>query len=125
MGNDVSLPPLDDHLNKPSLALAISQLITELNYIGTDNICANSFVYLSKFAQYIKDIESRTNSFPVGAIIPYHGTIAPTSWLLCNGELYNKNLYPLLYSILGDNKLPFLQNGDIKFIIKVKDNCNN
>lgn len=38
---------------------------------------------------------------PVGVVLPYAGTQAPTGWALCNGQLLNKNTYNTLFQVLG------------------------
>ena len=38
---------------------------------------------------------------PVGAILPYAGANAPTGWILCNGQLLNRNTYQKLFQVLG------------------------
>ena len=35
-------------------------------------------------------------SLPIGAIVPYMGTTAPSGYLACDGGVYNISLYPLL-----------------------------
>ena len=38
---------------------------------------------------------------PVGAMMPYGGTTAPTNWLLCQGQTVPQATYPALYALLG------------------------
>jgi microcystin-dependent protein len=39
---------------------------------------------------------------PVGTILPYGGTTAPTGWLLCNGTAYGRTgTYADLFSVIG------------------------
>ena len=47
-----------------------------------------------------------TNLLPVGSLIAYVGSTAPTGWLWCNGGTFNQADYPELYSVLGTNVLP-------------------
>lgn len=58
---------------------------------------------------------------PIGTILSYVGSTAPTGYLLCNGATYNTTTYSELYKLLGTNVLPdlrgrFLQgaNGNLK-----------
>jgi microcystin-dependent protein len=39
---------------------------------------------------------------PVGAIIAFGGSVAPSGWLLCNGDSHSKTTYPDLAAVLGD-----------------------
>jgi len=50
--------------------------------------------------QYISD---DSNSIPVGTIVMYLGTTAPTGWLLCNGNNYASGAFthPALYAVIG------------------------
>ena len=38
---------------------------------------------------------------PVGAVIPYISSNAPTGWLLCNGAAVSTNIYSNLFAIIG------------------------
>jgi len=38
---------------------------------------------------------------PPGIIVPYAGATAPSGWLLCNGAEVRKDLYPILFSLIG------------------------
>ena len=128
MGNDVSMPPINECYQRPSTSVALSQVISELNYMGNKNIDSSQFQYLKKFYDYItyNRIEESYFSHPIGSIIPYYGTIAPPQWLLCNGERFNTLLYSTLYELLGDDKLPHIITKNVKFIIRVSDElCHN
>jgi|GEM_PF-3118515 len=39
---------------------------------------------------------------PIGAMIDFAGANAPTGWLLCDGTLYTKTAYPLLFGVIGN-----------------------
>lgn len=38
---------------------------------------------------------------PVGAVVPYGGTSAPTGWLLCYGQAISRSTYSALFSAIG------------------------
>ena len=38
---------------------------------------------------------------PVGMIVDYGGTAAPSGWLLCEGAIVNQSSYPLLFAVVG------------------------
>ncbi len=38
---------------------------------------------------------------PVGTMIPYAGSAAPTGWLLCDGTAYNRELYRTLFTVIS------------------------
>jgi hypothetical protein len=45
---------------------------------------------------------------PVGTIISFFGTVAPDGYLICNGDGFDTEAYPLLYAVLGSAYLPNL-----------------
>jgi hypothetical protein len=48
-----------------------------------------------------------TNEVPVGAIVEYAGTAAPSGWLLCNGASYERIKYPTLAALIGGSGTTF------------------
>jgi len=38
---------------------------------------------------------------PVGTVVPYAGTAAPTGWLLCFGQLVNRTTYAALFAVVS------------------------
>lgn len=46
---------------------------------------------------------------PIGTILSYIGSTAPTGYLLCNGATYDTTTYSELYELLGTNVLPDLR----------------
>jgi microcystin-dependent protein len=38
---------------------------------------------------------------PIGLVLPYAGTTAPTSWLLCDGSTVSRTTYALLFATIG------------------------
>lgn len=59
---------------------------------------------------------------PIGAIIPYHGTVAPDGYLLCDGEEYDTTVYNQLFALLGTSTTPDLRN---KFIAGAGQDTGN
>ena len=41
------------------------------------------------------------DTLPIGAILPYPGTTAPTNWLVCNGAAVSRATYSDLYNVIG------------------------
>lgn len=42
-----------------------------------------------------------SDTLPIGAIIPFGGTEAPTNWLICDGSMLNRAAYPELFKAIG------------------------
>ncbi len=40
-------------------------------------------------------------SMPVGTVVAYAGTAAPTGWVICDGQTLNRTTYASLYSVCG------------------------
>lgn len=38
---------------------------------------------------------------PVGSVMPYAGSAAPTSWLFCNGQAVSRTTYAALFAVIG------------------------
>ncbi len=47
-----------------------------------------------------------TALLPVGSIIMYPGSNAPTNWLICDGSTFSASTYPDLNTLLGGSTLP-------------------
>jgi microcystin-dependent protein len=45
---------------------------------------------------------SSVNSISIGTIIPYCGFAAPSGWLVCNGDSFNSEHYPVLANLVGN-----------------------
>lgn len=68
------------------------------------------------------DFETLANStIPVGTILPFVGSTAPSNYLICNGATYSSSVYPELYKILGTTTLPDLKG---KFLQGAINNLN-
>ena len=48
---------------------------------------------------------------PVGAIMLFGGTVAPTGWLLCQGQSISSSLYPVLHALLAAAGYPYGGSG--------------
>lgn len=46
---------------------------------------------------------------PVGGVIAFYGTTAPTNWLICDGSTFSSSTYPALSVVLGGTTLPNLK----------------
>lgn len=55
---------------------------------------------------------------PIGAIIPYGGTVAPNGYLICDGSQYLKTEYPDLYGVIGTT---FNEENDGELHFRVPD----
>lgn len=49
-----------------------------------------------------KRIDGCSDTVPIGSINPYIGAAAPFGYLLCQGQMVSKTLYPELYEICGE-----------------------
>lgn len=56
----------------------------------------------------IDDLQAIT-PVPVGAILPFYGTSAPTNYLICDGSTFSGATYPALQTVLGGTTLPDLK----------------
>ncbi|MTC68034.1 histidine kinase [Providencia stuartii] len=57
---------------------------------------------------------SELSDYPVGAPIPWPQATAPTGYLICNGQAFNKTTYPLLAKAYPSGKLPDLRGEFIR-----------
>lgn len=70
--------------------------------LGAQSNAFAEFVRSQEFAAILQE-QYRTNwgaPVPVGGIVPFAGTAAPTDWLVCDGTSYARSLYPDLAAIL-------------------------
>jgi microcystin-dependent protein len=42
-------------------------------------------------------------SIPVGTVVSYAGSVAPSGWLLCDGSPISPSTYPALHNLVGNN----------------------
>jgi hypothetical protein len=75
-------------------------------YIFSSSIATTGPVSFYGTASYaISSSYSRTSgvNVPVGTIVGYAGTVAPTGWLICDGNLYDPLIYVDLADLIGTN----------------------
>lgn len=63
-----------------------------------DQIVSADAAVLAALASY----EATLAGVPVGAMMAYGGTTAPTGWLLCYGQAVSRTTYAALYAVLGN-----------------------
>jgi microcystin-dependent protein len=44
-----------------------------------------------------------SSAYPIGSVMPYAGTVPPTGWLFCYGQVVGRAEYPALFSVIGVN----------------------
>lgn len=72
----------------------------ELPYpVGSDRVRDGDNA-IQDLAERLEAVMTGTLS-PTGAVIPFAGSIAPTGWLLCQGQLVNRETYANLFLVLG------------------------
>lgn len=50
---------------------------------------------------YEKRLQELENGMPIGAVIQYAGSTAPTNWLICDGSAISRITYAELFSVIG------------------------
>lgn len=50
---------------------------------------------------------------PIGMIVPFAGSDAPTGWLICNGQEVNQSVYPELHRLLSSNSNFKSESGNV------------
>lgn len=66
-------------------------------YWTVDNIVSPQSAILAALAAY----EATLAGVPIGAMMPYGGTTAPTGWLLCFGQAISRTTYAALFAVIG------------------------
>jgi len=64
--------------------------------VVTSNSIAGGAITLDKLASALIEV-----LIPTGAMLPYCGSSAPTSWLICDGTAVSRTTYATLFSIIG------------------------
>lgn len=96
--------------NNPVSSGAVDEAIKSLDVSSV----GGSGKYISAIEEVDGKINATANDItdivPVGAIFPFYGTIAPSGWLICNGQSFSSTTYPALYALLGSTNVPDLRN---------------
>ena len=53
-------------------------------------------------------------AMPIGSIVAWVNTTAPSGWALCNGATYNTTDNPILFNLLGSSNLPDLRGAFLR-----------
>ena len=59
------------------------------------------FLLQQSLQQQINALAKKPDNSPVGSVIAFAGSVAPTGWLLCNGSSVSSTEYPDLYAVIG------------------------
>ena len=81
--------------------VAVTATATELNILDGATLSTTELNYLDGVTSNVQTQFNNLQAFPVGSIIMYGGTTAPTGWLLCNGQ--STASYTALASLVGAN----------------------
>jgi microcystin-dependent protein len=81
--------------------VAVTATATELNILDGATLSTTELNYLDGVTSNVQTQFNNLQAFPVGSIIMYGGTTAPTGWLLCNGQ--STASYATLASLVGAN----------------------
>ena len=54
-----------------------------------------------KQSEYFVDCTPRGVA-PEGTVVAFVGTVAPTGWLMCDGQAYSKTTYASLFAVIGE-----------------------
>src|SRR5215469_3674121 len=53
-------------------------------------------------AQVFANQQALSGVVPIGSVVDFAGSAAPTNWLLCDGSVYTIAAYPKLYAAIGN-----------------------
>jgi len=65
------------------------------------NITLNAFEFWDGTAWQQSVVTSTNGTVPTGAMLDFAGTVAPTSYLLCDGSAVSRTVYAALFSAIG------------------------
>ena len=93
-------------LGTATFTTTISQNFISNKTAATDSLLSDQLlVYRSGSSDLLRmtkeTLLQHVATVPVGAIMPYAGTIVPTGYLLCDGSEVRTADYPVLYGIIG------------------------
>lgn len=80
--------------SEPVLSSAIPSLTDSSTKIPSTS-------WVQQVVQLVKNTVAAIPITPVGSILTWSGTTAPTGWLLCDGGTYLKSAYPSLFAVVG------------------------
>lgn len=86
----------------------IESLSDELNLVGDNGTQTyrltiaqiKAFILATQSVTRDKIVETERN--PIGTILPFGGTSAPSGYLLCNGAAVSRTTYAALYAVVGN-----------------------
>lgn len=61
---------------------------------------------------------------PIGSVQAFMGTTIPDGWLICDGNVFSKALYPILFKVIGTETLPDLLSAELKGSTNVATTVN-
>ena len=96
--SDISLTPDDGR------KMTLANMLAVVNGLTADSAPDTTNDYILTYdtsAGAAKKATPALLGVPVGAMMPYAGTAAPTGWLLCYGQAVSQATYAALYAILG------------------------
>lgn len=84
--------------------MKISEITNELTSVDNDDLLAIVDVSASETKKITKQnlVGEGGDSFPVGALMMFGGSSAPTGWLICDGSAVSRSTYSDLFSIIGE-----------------------
>ena len=89
---------LGDYISSLSAALITPSI--DMGSGQIDTALADSSGVNASWVQDVLD-QYRKGFMPVGTMVDYGGTVAPSGWLLCQGQLLLRSAYPDLFTVLG------------------------
>lgn len=73
----------------------------EENDLWIDTSSNNDLKYYNGSSWELVSGEIAGDTFPIGAMIPFGSTTAPTNWLVCDGSAVSRTTYSELFAIIG------------------------
>lgn len=102
--NLVPPAPLDGGVNLGSPAADKQEVYVDK--LGTDlrfrRLKEGSGITLTSNVDSVTIASSFIPEVPVGAMMPFAGTVPPSGWLLCNGDEVDRFTFPDLFSVVGE-----------------------
>lgn len=97
------------------IGLSVQENKHTIFIVGKDGAWSQLYLPIRKkeYLATLQDIDSATNT-PVGSPIPWSLPTAPSGYLICNGQTFNKSTYPKLAVAYPSGKLPDLRGEFIR-----------